>query len=161
MKNEYAVTWKLYCSWTLERMLSGKNLLFRLFWFLASGWFLGMAVRNGGQVIPFVLFVLCLYLAFFRDIRKAKKSYDAMVDDHGYAWLRRIELMEDEIRITDGITTRSYRYSDILNALERKDHFLLEMKGRKYVRLYKSGFIDCTADECWEFVERKMDEAAK
>lgn len=161
MRNEYIVTWQLYRSWTLERMFTGKKVLLRLIWFMACGWLLGVSIRNGIDIISLALCCLCIYFAVIRDLRKAKKTYDELSNDHGFDWLRRIELEEDQISITDGITTRTYRYGDIVNALERKDHFLLEMKGQKYVRLYKSGCIDCTADECWEYVAYKMDEAVK
>lgn len=160
MKNEYIVTWKLFLSWTFERMFTGKKLILRLILFLVCGWLLGTSIRNGLDVISLVLCAVGVYFAVFRDLRKAKKTYDDLANEHGFAWLRQIVLEEEHISVTDGVSTRTYRYSDIANALERKDHFLLEMKGQKYLRLYKSGFPNATADECWELIERKMDEAA-
>lgn len=158
MQNEYNVTWERYRSWTLERMFTGKGLILRLMWFLVCGWAFGMTVVNNFNLIPLLFTAVCVYFAFFRDLRRAKKLHGDMEDDYGTEWLRRITLEDEQIRVVDGMSSRIYPYSDIMNACERKDHFLLEMKGKTCIQLYKDGCIDCTADECWDLIEAKMDE---
>ena len=162
MKCEYTVTQKLFASWAVENIFKGLRLIVCLLFCLLAGLSFGQVLRGGLKPVFAVLTITCLYVGFYRDIRRAKKQYNALADEYGGDdWKRTITLEENAIVMEERNVCEKYAYADIRNACEKKDHFALLMRTGAVLRLYKSGLEDYTADECWELIERKMDEAAQ
>lgn len=162
MKNAYTVTWKLYCSWTVEQLFRGIRFFTRLIFCLLGGIAFGRSFAGGFRPLFLVLSFLCMYFAFLRDIRRAKKEYDDLANEYGEDdWKRTITLEDDRIVLEEGSVCKEYSYSDIKNMYERKNHFCLVMRSGAMLRLYKSGMVESAADECWTLLERKMDEAGE
>lgn len=161
MKCEYAVTEKLFVLWAVERIFKGVRLIVSLMFCLLAGLSFGQVLSGGLKPLFAVLTIVFLYFAFYRDIHRAKKEYNALTKEYGgYDWKCAIMLEEDRIVLEEGMMDRSeYPYSHIKDAFERKDHFCLVMRGGERLRLYKSGLGEHTADECWAMIEKKMDEA--
>ena len=162
MTVSYTVTKKRYLSWAVERSFGGIRAVVSLMLCLIGGSAFGMAFSGGFQPIFLIPAFLFLYYAFFGDIRKAAKRYDELSDEYGEDdWKLTITLEEGRICWEEGTECGEYSYSDIKNAYEKKDQFCLAMRDGVLLRLYKTGIQEYTADECWDLIERKMDDAVK
>ena len=158
LQNIYPVTWHVYCSWSIEKLFKGIRLILLLIFCLLAGLSFGRVLSGTLQPLFFVLTLVCLYYAFFRDIRRTKRAYDSLVREYGqYDWIRTITLEKDRIVLEEGTASSIYAYSDIKNAVERKTHFRLIMRDGNILYLYKNVMQNGTPDDCWTFIEKQMD----
>lgn len=154
--NEFPVTWEVYRSWGLESALKGTRLKFAIIWILDAILMLGLSIWSGGNTILNVLFIYCVYRAFFRWLVMTYFQYRALGEQYGTSsWMRRIYFEEEEIRVEECMITVKYAYSDVAKMEERGNKVWLHMKNKMVVRLYKDCFGDSSWEECRFILEQK------
>ncbi len=155
MKNEYTVDWLLLKKWTNESRFSGIRLFFFVSWCVLLTVFIVFIVLSivtsiYDYMYYFVLFaILSIYYAFFQHTIIAKKQYKRLAQIYGKSsWVRTISFEENEIVVNDEKAETKYKYSDILEIVEKDERIYLKLPAKSVLRLYKSKFVDCSWEDC-------------
>ena len=67
-----------------------------------------------------------------------------------------VDFAETEIIVTEGTATVSISYAAISKIVVKKDKYLIFLKSKNYIRIYKDAFVDCTEEECMDYIRSKM-----
>lgn len=151
IKNEYAVTWKLFKTWLIENKLKGIRLVFFIFWNIFTILALISNFITGFSMFYIFVALYCIYRAFFRDYIFTKKQYNQLAKiNGGNDWIRTITIYDTETYVKEGVAEYKYNNADVINVIEKGDKILLVMNNNMVIRLYKSAFIEGGWNECKE-----------
>ena len=154
MKNQYKVTKKLYMSWALQNMSIGISLGMVIMWLVLTAILVVCAVFLK-HWLYWAAAAYSLYRALVRPLLATSLQYERMAKIYGEKdWLRTIELTEDGILLYENTSSAAYTYSDIRKLTEKGNVVRLSLGRKGSVRLYKDAFVDCSWEECKEFIER-------
>ena len=100
---------------------------------------------------------ITVYKAYPERIINASERYKQLAKLNGAsAWGLVVDFADSEIMITEGVSTVSISYAGISKIVEKKDKYLIFLKSKNYIRIYKDAFVDCTEEECMDYIRSKM-----
>lgn len=156
MKNEYQVTWERYCSWCVESMLHGVQLVLRIWWIVLVVGFLFIIMLSDAWIHKLML-VYCIYQAFFCKLVQGKAQYKKQAEYYGKeGWKRRIILDEENIGLSEGRLLLTYDYKDITKVRDKNNKIWLYFQDGTVLRMYKDAFTQGSWEECNQLLEKRM-----
>ncbi|MBE6618045.1 MAG: hypothetical protein E7627_08950 [Ruminococcaceae bacterium] len=166
MTNEYTVDYNLLKSFAKESKFTGVRLAFFIsyciiaFGFLFIGIFSLIFIPNvDGITIYFSFFfvILAVYSAFIRDAIVLKRQYNFLVKTYGCKfWKRTIMFGDENISLKEVSHVVTCNYSDIIDITEKGNKIWIKLSNKTVIRLFKDAFIDCTWEECKDYILSKQ-----
>ncbi len=149
IRNEYQITKKLYRQWGFENAIKGTQLAFGVVWVLLAISVLVLDILDGGYFLYHILFVFCIYRAFFRWLVVTNAQYRVLAKRYrNENWVRSISFEKDKIRIKETTISIEYNYADIVQIKEKENKVWLIASNKTVIRLYKDCFIESTWEDC-------------
>ena len=166
MKNEYTVDYNLLKSFLIEAKFSGIRLGFFIGYCIIAFGMLAVTVLylvfipNFDKIAVFMMFIVvffAIYSAFIRDLIIFKKQYNFLVKTYGCkSWTRTIVFGDEKITTTEATRTITCNYSDIIDITENGNRIWIKLSNKTVIRLFKDAFIDCTWEECKDYILSKQ-----
>ena len=162
MKNEYAVTKKMYQSWLTESGFHGRGLALCISFCSLAALSVLMVLTHPFEAYSLFYigaFICCIYMAFFKNAVTAARQYKSIlsVTENG-EWKRSISFMDELFCVDDGFGSDSNMeipYSSIISAREKKNSVTLCLRGGGVICLYKDCFTEGDWEQCKALLTEK------
>ena len=165
MKNQYTITKELVKKWAHESCFIGRNRTIFIMYMIVAAAFAAIFVMYAFFVksswhniyISLIMCAITVYKAYPERIINASERYKQLAKLNGAAaWGMVVDFAETEIVVTEGTATVSISYAGISKIVEKKDKYLIFLKSKNYIRIYKDAFVDCTEEECMDYIRSKI-----